>query len=138
MCMRVNIVWIGQIGMLQSQDVIQETDDFHARLYVLQAAKADYSDWLVAFMTHENVEIRRDAVFYLGMLHHVADYQAVLVQGLQDEDEIVVLYSLSSLGKVKDKGFVAVVSAVVGALPERGRRDESAYSQYSQENFGGI
>lgn len=104
--------------VLQSQDVIQETDDFHARLYVLQAAKADYSDWLVAFATHENVEIRRDAVFYLGMLHHVADYQAVLVQGLQDEDEIVVLYSLSSLGKVKDKDLLPLYQQLLVRFPK--------------------
>ena len=104
--------------VLESTDVITETDDFHARLYTLQEAKADYSDWLVAFARHDNVEIRRDAAFYLGMLHHVADYQDVLLQGLQDEDESVVLYSLLSLGKVNNKDLLPAYQQLLVRFPK--------------------
>lgn len=88
--------------------------------------------------THENVEIRRDAVFYLGMLHHVADYQAVLVQGLQDEDEIAVLYSLSSLGKVKDKDLLPLYQQLLVRFPKGEGEMNQHIRNILKRNFGGI
>jgi hypothetical protein len=81
-------------------DKINNDETFRFFIYLIEESKKDFSELLVPFTKHSDDDIRARAFYELDYSHRYFD---VFVEGLKDNSHTVILNTLKSLNKIKDK-----------------------------------
>ncbi|WP_242410252.1 hypothetical protein [Flavobacterium sp. Root901] len=97
---------------------INDNETFCFCTYLLKESGADYGTFLIPFASHQNVEIRVQAYYSLGLLKNKTDYLDTFILGLNDEANRVVHITLQALDGVKDKRLLKYYKTIAERFPE--------------------
>ncbi|MBO9585388.1 MAG: SMI1/KNR4 family protein [Flavobacterium sp.] len=97
---------------------INDDETFRFTTYLLKETGIDYGAFLIPFALHQNVEIRVQAYYSLGLLKNKTDYLDTFILGLNDEANRVVHITLQALEGVKNKKLLKHYKNIAERFPE--------------------
>ena len=107
-----------QTQVLAVADRIADVETFRFFTYVLEALPVDRGPILAPFVGHEQVGIRRQAMYALGKVPNRQLHLDCFIAGLGDEDGTVVHAALQALNGLKDRSLLPHYRGVAERYPE--------------------
>lgn len=107
--------WLPTITDIASS--VDDEESFRFMTYVLADSGTDFGHLVVPFASHDNPEIRLQALYTLGTAEGKARFIEVFIAGLHDNENRVIHGALQALAGIKDRALLKHYQYIAKKFP---------------------